>query len=208
MVTIMKSIKEFTEEFESKIRNEQKDANLYKTEYVTIDKDGIIKISSLPYYLETADICILICHYHYIVVSASDWSCFVQFINKDGFSEPNYFMNDWTLRFIDEPHTSLYRTYNHRFWHVSNGEIEVRGEFSVNNMAKDIKRFWPYFLKMQKAKTQEELNLLGECFQKDIDINNISEQLLKEKQAKLILEEQVNAYKFILDKIENLVANA
>lgn len=47
MVTIMKSIKEFTEEFESKIRNEQKDANLYKTEYVTIDKDGIIKISTL-----------------------------------------------------------------------------------------------------------------------------------------------------------------
>ena len=77
--------------------------------------------------------------------------------------------------------------------------IEVR--LPVYWIAEKVKLLWPYFLKAQECNTQKELDLLKDCYEKDLDIANLKEENLRSEHQRILKEEQMNAYKAVLDKI-------
>ena len=203
MNTIEKLAKEFEEQTKASYKDEV--SSFYKTQYVTIVDGGETRISPYTYYMEDADICMVICKYSYIVISASDTSCFVQFVDKNGWSKDHYKMGDWILSFEDEPLTSSFRTYNCRFCRISNGVIGVRIDVRVSDICEQLKLLWAYFLKMQECTTQKELDLLKLCFTKDVAILDLTESNRKSAYDQAVADSTMDAYKAVLDKIQEIV---
>ena len=200
----MKTIVENAKEFVSSIRLQHPDISIFKTEFVAIGEDGIIRLSPYTDYLMNARMGIVICYYNYLVQTATDDSCFIQFVDNSGFCDDHYYMNGWTIGF-KEPYTSGYRTYGRRECILSNGIISLELSLPVYGFAEQIRLLWPYYLEAQKCQTQNELLLLEDCYKKDIDISKLKDCTLEQEYSQKILENQLNSYKAVLDRIESLL---
>lgn len=66
----MKTIVENAKEFVSSIRLQHPDISIFKTEFVAIGEDGIIRLSPYTDYLMNARMGIVICYYNYLVITA------------------------------------------------------------------------------------------------------------------------------------------
>ena len=202
----MNIIEHLSKKFEEEIRSAHKDdVNFYPdTQYLTIENGKEIKISPYTYYMEDADVCIVICKYSYKVITAYDRSFFIQFIDKYGWSKDHYKMGDWILS-LDRPLTSDNRTYDSRDCEISNGILRVKLEVKVSGICEQMKLLWGYFLKMQECKSQKELDLLKLCFSKDVAIQELTDWNQNICYEKAVSSATMNAYKEVLDKIEKTV---
>lgn len=200
----MATIVDKAKEFDRNLKQVEKTLSFFKTEYLSIGKDGVIKISPFTHYLEDANIGVVFCLYNYLVQTSRDDSCFVQFVDDKGYSDDHYFMNGWIIS-INRPFTSSFRTYGCRLCIISNGEISIEVRLPVYGIAEKMKLLWPYFVKAQECKTQKELDLLKDCYEKDIDIANLRDTSLTSEHQRVLIEEQMNAYKAVLNKIEDIV---
>ena len=200
----MKTIVENAKGFVSSLRQQHPDVSIFKTDFVAIGEDGIIRLSPYTNYLVNARIGIVVCYYNYLVQTATDDSCFILFVDDSGYCDDHYYMNGWTIGF-KEPYTSGYRTYGRRECILSNGIINLELSLPVNGFAEQIRLLWPYYLKAQECQTQTELLLLKDCFKKDIDISILKKENFHEEHMRIITEETLNAYKAVLDKIERML---
>lgn len=200
----MKTIVENAKGFVSSLRQQHPDVSIFKTDFVAIGEDGIIRLSPYTNYLVNARIGIVVCYYNYLVQKATDDSCFILFVDDSGYCDDHYYMNGWTIGF-KEPYTSGYRTYGRRECILSNGIINLELSLPVNGFAEQIRLLWPYYLKAQECQTQKELLLLKDCFKKDIDISILKKENFHEEHMRIITEETLNAYKAVLDKIERML---
>jgi hypothetical protein len=200
----MKTIVENAKGFVSSLRQQHPDVSIFKTDFVAIGEDGIIRLSPYTNYLVNARIGIVVCYYNYLVQTATDDSCFILFVDDSGYCDDHYYMNGWTIGF-KEPYTSGYRTYGRRECILSNGIINLELSLPVNGFAEQIRLLWPYYLKAQECQTQKELLLLKDCFKKDIDISILKKENFHEEHMRIITEETLNAYKAVLDKIERML---
>ena len=78
-------------------------------------------------------------------------------------------------------------------------------QLPLHSIAERMKLLWSYYLNAQLCKTQKELDLLKDCFEKELDITNLKDKSLREEHKRILIEEQMNAYKAVLDKISELV---
>lgn len=200
----MKTIVENAKGFVSSLRQQHPNVSIFKTDFVAIGEDGIIRLSPYTNYLVNARIGIVVCYYNYLVQTATDDSCFILFVDDSGYCDDHYYMNGWTIGF-KEPYTSGYRTYGRRECILSNGIINLELSLPVNGFAEQIRLLWPYYLKAQECQTQKELLLLKDCFKKDIDISILKKENFHEEHMRIITEETLNAYKAVLDKIERML---
>lgn len=200
----MKTIVENAKGFVSSLRQQHPDVSIFKTDFVAIGEDGIIRLSPYTNYLVNARIGIVVCYYNYLVQKATDDSCFILFVDDSGYCDDHYYMNGWTIGF-KEPYTSGYRTYGRRECILSNDIINLELSLPVNGFAEQIRLLWPYYLKAQECQTQKELLLLKDCFKKDIDISILKKENFHEEHMRIITEETLNAYKAVLDKIERML---
>lgn len=204
----MKSVSrilELVKGYEQELRVMHQDVNIFKTEYLSIAEDGRIKISPYSDYLKDSQIGVVFYHFSYTVITAWDFSCFVQFVDDVGYCDDHYLMNGWTIGIV-RPYTANFRTYNMRSCTIGNGEFSIEVTLPVNDIAEKMKMLWPYYLKAQECKTQKELNLLKDCYEKDIKINELTKDNLCAEHERMAKEEQLKAYKAVLDKIEELIA--
>ena len=89
----MAAIVEQAKEFIAHVLEENNKLDFFKIEYLSIGKDGKIRISPYTHYLEEARVGIIFCYYNYLVQTAYDDSCFVQFVDDEGFSGNHYMKN-------------------------------------------------------------------------------------------------------------------
>lgn len=203
----MAIIVEKAKEFERNLKEQHRNVSFFRTEYLTIGIDGVLRISPYTDFLKEANIGIIFCIYNYQVITAYDDSCFVQFVDSSGYCEDHYIMKGWIIGF-SKPFTSSNRTYGWRDCKISNGEIGIEVRLPVYGIAEKVKLLWPYFLMAQECRTQKELNLLKDCYEKDIEIDKLTSDNLWSEHERLAKEEQLKAYRAVLDKIEELVNNS
>lgn len=172
------------------------------TEYLAINEESV-QSSSLPYILDDADIGLVIYLYDYVVIYKDDSSFFALFMTKDGKAEDYIEIDGWRLSF-PRPQTGLYRTYS-RYAYISKGNLRIGIEVSKYHVANEVQRLWNLFAIARTCNTQLELNFLKKMYEKDSDIKYLQGKNLILENNIEFLHEQINAYKNLLSKIEELV---
>lgn len=200
----MGTITEIAKGFSQLMRNEHPDVRVTDTKYLSINKEGTVKVSSYPYDLEDCDIVLVMCFYTYIVQTQSSSSNFFLFLDKSGWKEDYYIIDGWTINF-NRPITTAYHTYSRHCTISKNDLIATFYLQPIWDMAAQIQRVWPYLIRATECKTQKELDFLVEAYRKDIAIEELKEKNLNLEYSLMYERTQLEAYQKVLDRIEELV---
>jgi len=202
----MNTVTEIARDFTQLIRDTHPDVRILNTKYLSIDENSEVRIQSYPYNLEEARIVIAICHYRYMVKYCYDESFFCLFLDNNGWRDDFYMMDGWRIEF-DKPKTTDYRTDNDkRRCTISKGELRALLLFkSVSDIEYKFAKAWPYIVEMTQCTTQKELECLVRAYKLDIEVKDLKEQNLEIKYSQMIINEQMQAYKAVLDKIKILI---
>lgn len=202
----MSTITEIARGFTQIIREIHPNVNVFDTKYLSINEDNNVKTSSYPYNLEDCNVVLVICFYKYIVQTQSSSSCYFLFLDKSGWKEDYYIIDGWTIKF-DRPITSAYHTES-RQCTISKNDLNVSFYLKpIWDIASQIQRVWPYLIRATECKTQKELDFLAEAYRKDIAIENLKEKNLNLEYSLMYERTQLETYKKVLDRIEELVGN-
>jgi len=130
--------------------------------YIAISDKNVVSESTMPYILEEAEIAIILLPFEYKVLTNTDISQYVVFIDENQLPNDRISQGGWTLKF-DEPKTSTYGTY-YRKAIISNGEIELILPVKTPICIDDIERIWKIFIKAEGINDIKGIELLAELY--------------------------------------------
>ncbi len=168
---------------EQKTINERQFPNviIWQTDIIGVTADGDIysDLQTIKDNMQYVTLVICLYKYQYEVITMSDNSFFILFVNANEVTNNFYEQNGWKIEF-DKPLTNGNRTNNFRKCTFFGPDGLTQSEFV--NVAKSevvIPKLWKYFIRAQKCTTQLELDLLLENYRKDILIEELSMLLNK-----------------------------
>lgn len=173
--------------------------------YFAIWENDTIEYSNLWYILDNASIAAVILPYSYTVITATDSSAFILFIDKNGLCTDSIEIDGWNLRF-DTPSESSYRTY-HRFATISNGIHEITLQTAHGRLTpNDFKRIWKYFKLISTIKEDYvSLHLIAELYNNDVTIENLNRETIRKEYERYATTALLKANEELLKNIKEIV---
>lgn len=168
------------------------------TLFIAINEDKVLS-STTPHILNKAEECILI-HERRTLAATNYYSWYkVETIDRngcvsDGNLEEGFRLEiSWVNRFANQ---TLFLKNNKDTLYSSNKE-----------WAHAIVKVWKLYSKLKDVKTERERKLIAELFRKDETILDLENEIENFKYSSLLLEEERNQYKLLLEDIQKLVSN-
>lgn len=175
-----------------------------KMEYITINNDNLVKVSSTPYILDNAKIAIVIYYYSYLVLTQYDNNYFVLFMDTEGNIDSSLNIGGWKIEFSD-PITSSYRTY-YKDLTISKSNLSTSISVPKHNVGEIFPKIWELINKVQLCDSQIELDLLEKLYEKEEEIANLEKNNFELRYKNEVMKETMDSYKDLLSHIQELIS--
>ena len=203
----MATISEVAKDFPKFIKDSYFGVRTFDVKYLSISSDNKMRVTSFPYDLNESKIVIAICFYNYTVQTRESSSAFFMFLDESGWQDDYYILDGWRISF-DRPYTSEYHTKSRQLI-IDKGSLKTSFSLEpIGKMTTQLQKVWPYIIEATKATTQKELDYIAIAYKKDIEIDELKNKNLNIEYTQMLIQEQLNAYKVVLDKIAELVKHA
>lgn len=173
-----------------------------KTTFVAISEDNEVLCSTTPHILRNAYCCILI-HVR-CELAVTNWYNWynIEYINEIGCVTDGKLDNGFRL------HSNSGRSYNDQrlnLWHDIDTNNSTR-IFSFPTPFEDkMQKVWNLYLRVKKAKSNAEIELITEMIEKDEAILEQEKEIASLNFTNKLLEKEKKQYKKMLDDIKELV---
>lgn len=171
-----------------------------RTLFIAIMEDEQILISEKPNLLGDAKKCMLI--HERAEIAITNWYYWynIEFINEKGEVSQNRIDDEFKLRI-----TSSGR-YENQVMFLESDNYGGRTYYQcVRPWETSIKKVWALYMQLKNVKTEGERNLISRLFMKDEAILDLEKQVEEFEFMKVLLEEEKEGYKKLLDDIKELV---
>ena len=169
------------------------------TLYVAITEENEVYCSNTPQILSKAHKCILI--HSCSALAYTNWHTWytLEYINKDGSVTEGFLGNGFRI------YTHWVGSWANQRMFLKHEDLEI---FSCQAPFEDkMQKVWDLYLRVKKAKSNAEIELIAEMIEKDETILEQGKEIANLKFTNKLLEKQKKQYKQLLDEIKELVNN-